>query len=453
MADRFRSLTGGYFSANPDDKSLPVTIRFNNPGAINGASWQHSYPGYVGEKETTPGNRSTIVASPEEGVAMWWELMRRYRSSNVVTMAQIINRYGGGQDYSRYLAQVRVWTKLPTSTEIKLYGDDDVLLGFAKAMFRYEAGRTLPWSDEQIRFGFDLARNHAAGKPQAAPAPATVPPPSSHPSVLQTILSAIGSYFLPKAAAAAEPPLKLTRVIKFGSSGDDVKAVQRRLIALGYNDVVVDGIFGPVCQAAVRKFQTACNLDPDGEVGDLTVMELNKGKRLGTLDPPLNQPPATATKPAWYAQAEKWIGWHETGENRGLETFIKGAHCGQEGDPWCAIFANYCLETSGFKGTKSAAARSFETHPEFTKLKLPALGCIVTMWRGSKSSGQGHVFLYDGENSSGVRGIGANEDDQVKRSIHDRSRIVGYYWPKSAPAPKEAVIAVGDNAGRATSEF
>ncbi|RZN33908.1 TIGR02594 family protein [Bradyrhizobium sp. Leo121] len=291
----------------------------------------------------------------------------------------------------------------------------------------------------------------ASTNPQAATPPATVPPPATTLTAWQALLAGIAAWLKPK--ADVKPPLKLNRVVKLGDTGEDVKDVQRRLIALGFNDVVVAGIFGPVCQAVVRKFETACNLSPDGEVGDLTVMELNKGVRLGTQDQPLNPPPLSAgDKPPWYITAEKWIGFHEVGENHGTEPFIAGAKCGKLGDAWCAIFANYCLETSGFKGTRSATARSFETSPEFTKLKLPALGCIVTMWRGSKDAGTGHVFLYDGENSSGVRGIGANEDDQVKRSIHERSRIVGYYWPKSAPPPKERVIAVGDNAGRAASE-
>ncbi len=59
--------------------------------------------------------------------------------------------------------------------------------------------------------------------------------------------------------------------------------------------------------------------------------------------------------------------------------------------------------------------------------------------------------MYDGENSSGVRGIGANEDDQIKRSIHDRRRITGYWWPKSAGKPTTGVIPVGDDAGRSSA--
>jgi hypothetical protein len=92
MATSYRSLIpGGYFSSTPFDRSLPVSIRCNNPGAINGAAWERSYPGYVDTVETTPGNKTTIFEAPEFGVAVWWELLRRYAVANVTTIGGIIN--------------------------------------------------------------------------------------------------------------------------------------------------------------------------------------------------------------------------------------------------------------------------------------------------------------------------------------------------------------------------
>jgi tRNA-splicing ligase RtcB len=90
---------------------------------------------------------------------------------------------------------------------------------------------------------------------------------------------------------------------------------------------------------------------------------------------------------------------------------------------------------------RSALARSFETNPNFIKLGSgrPRLGCMVTMWRGSKASGQGHVFFYTGEDpKKGVYGIAGNENDSVGFSFHERSRITGYWWPKAIPVPPES---------------
>jgi hypothetical protein len=87
------------------------------------------------------------------------DLLDRYRAAGAKTVGQIITRYGGGQNYSAYLNFVVKTTGLPASYEIKIDASDDVnLMKFAKAMFRYEAGRETPLSDDQIRCGFGIGR-------------------------------------------------------------------------------------------------------------------------------------------------------------------------------------------------------------------------------------------------------------------------------------------------------
>jgi hypothetical protein len=174
----YRSLIGGFFSSTPMDKSTgPVTIRMNNPGAINGAPWEKTYPGFVGTVVTTAGNPSTIFETPEYGVGAWWDLMRRYRAANATTVGGIINRYGGGQDYSAYVQTVAKMTGFTPDTVIDL-NDDQQVLKFGKAMFRYEAGRPLPWSDDQILCGIRGGREFArTGSWPASTAPMAVRPP------------------------------------------------------------------------------------------------------------------------------------------------------------------------------------------------------------------------------------------------------------------------------------
>ena len=72
----------------------------------------------------------------------------------------------------------------------------------------------------------------------------------------------------------------------------------------------------------------------------------------------------------------------------------------------------------------------------------PALGAIVTMWRGSPSAGTGHVFFYLGENDHGVLALGGNQSDRVCRQYEPRDRIVGYWWPKSVALPMTGKIVV-----------
>lgn len=55
-----------------------------------------------------------------------------------------------------------------------------------------------------------------------------------------------------------------------GSRGNITKLLQERLNALGYNCGAVDGINGDKTQKAIKAFQKANNLEPDGIVGKLT---------------------------------------------------------------------------------------------------------------------------------------------------------------------------------------
>lgn len=64
-------------------------------------------------------------------------------------------------------------------------------------------------------------------------------------------------------------------VLKAGSRGGSVKALQQQLAVLGYR-LRADGIFGPATQAAVRRFQKERGLVVDGIAGLRTLETLNK---------------------------------------------------------------------------------------------------------------------------------------------------------------------------------
>jgi N-acetylmuramoyl-L-alanine amidase len=58
--------------------------------------------------------------------------------------------------------------------------------------------------------------------------------------------------------------------------GDDVRALQRNLNALGFEAGREDGYFGAVTEAAVRQLQRNIGRDPDGIVGPETVLALER---------------------------------------------------------------------------------------------------------------------------------------------------------------------------------
>lgn len=439
----YRSLVPGGTYGNPDTMpGLKPSVRFNNPGAINGASWEKTYPGFVKTIMIAGNNPASVFEAPEYGVAAWLQLLMNYAKAGATTVHDIITKYGGSADYSSYVTAVVKWSGLKATDHIVLT-DDALLLKFAKAMFRMEAGAPSPLHDDQILFGFKIARQHALG----AVIPVTTnTTPSVSPTVLPSIptdtlsqwkswASAVGNMF-----AHAPSTLTVARILKLHDTGDDVKALQTRLHSIGYSDLIIDGSFGIVTEHDVRSFQLARNLDPDGEVGPLTLVELNKPDA-PLVKPPLSPPPVTAGEaPKWYKTAVSLIGFHETGNNQGLNKLIQMAGFGANGWQWCALFVGACLESNQIKSTRAGTARSYEIHPElFTEIK-PSLGGIVTMWRKAKvPRGIGHIFFADGIDGAGnIRGIGGNESDMVKRSMHDKSHIVNpniCYWPKGQPIP------------------
>jgi uncharacterized protein (TIGR02594 family) len=86
------------------------------------------------------------------------------------------------------------------------------------------------------------------------------------------------------------------------------------------------------------------------------------------------------------------------------------------------------LEDCGIAGTRSGMARSFE---KWGQPCGPIPGAIVVFWRGSKSSGSGHVGFVTGRDQYGnIMVLGGNQGDAVNVKPFDTSRIVGYRWPK-----------------------
>lgn len=93
--------------------------------------------------------------------------------------------------------------------------------------------------------------------------------------------------------------------------------------------------------------------------------------------------------------------------------------------PWCSSFVNWCIKQAGFKGTNSAAARSWLKWGYL--MSYPAFGCIVVLSRSKPW--QGHVGFYVGMTERDIGILGGNQGDKVSINYYDRSRVIGYRWP------------------------
>jgi uncharacterized protein (TIGR02594 family) len=98
----------------------------------------------------------------------------------------------------------------------------------------------------------------------------------------------------------------------------------------------------------------------------------------------------------------------------------------------CAAFVNAVLERAGHRGSRSFAARPFESWG--VGLPAPALGAIATKKRTS-SAWQGHTRLVFGANVTQVFLLGGNQSDAVNVAAFKRSEIVTYCWSADVPLP------------------
>lgn len=148
-------------------------------------------------------------------------------------------------------------------------------------------------------------------------------------------------------------------------------------------------------------------------------------------------PPAGEGEPAHLTLARGEIGFHETGDNHGIEKYIGWAGYGAVGQPWCSIFAGGVLRHSGIDITgANAMARSWTTAPCVVKVDTPQKGDLAVFWRGSPGGEEGHVGFYVGEDATHVQVLGGNEGDMVQiEPIPKSSASMGLlgYW---RPVPK-----------------
>ena len=236
----------------------------------------------------------------------------------------------------------------------------------------------------------------------------------------------------------------------------DTRDIQARLAELGYEPGPIDGEWGQKTRDAVKQFQRARNLVADGIVGPITRQALWPdlvSSRIGTVPPP--------GMPRHLANAIAEIGVRETAGKDSTGRIIAYRILGHTTDdtrtedgsrPWCGDFECAMLETAGIRSPRSGMARAIETDPNFVRLAGPALGAIVTMWRGARSSGLGHVYFYAGQTADGRNvAVGGNQNDAVTAAAYGTSRVVAYWWPRSLPLPAighvPAIIQPGATAG------
>ncbi len=241
-------------------------------------------------------------------------------------------------------------------------------------------------------------------------------------------------------------------VLIFGIKAEvmQIKTIQHALLAQGLDlgPAGVDGVWGRASIAALRQFQSAHGLKPDGIVGPQT---------LRALEPLVS--PDTPAVPVWFEEAGRLMGVREVAGAKSSPTIMGWAvklggwvtriYTGDD-VPWCGLFVAHCIGATLPDETLPSNPLSALAWAKFgVPLAQPRLGAVCVFSR----KGGGHVGFYVGEDATAVRVRGGNQSDAVTETRVLKSRLVGYRWPAAVPQDGRAgPIAVAADGRISTNE-
>lgn len=140
--------------------------------------------------------------------------------------------------------------------------------------------------------------------------------------------------------------------------------------------------------------------------------------------------PRTNMKFSWHTVAEGEQGVKEVAGSGNNDRIVEyhattSLKATQDSVPWCSSFVNWCIEQAGYKGTDSAAARSWSGWGVPCDDFRPN-GCVVVM----KRKGGGHVGFKVGEDAFYVYVLGGNQSDEVNVRKFAHTQVLDYRLPK-----------------------
>jgi len=231
---------------------------------------------------------------------------------------------------------------------------------------------------------------------------------------------------------------KRGRPFILGDVGEDVRQLQRRLLERGFDPKGADGEIGRDTRTAIIAFQRAHGLLDDGRVSELTATAIDGLTAPLPAAKVITGPTLLPIEPPWLKRAISLIGTLEPPGNADNPVILAWAKaCGgqiaatykHDATPWCKMFVEFCLRSTGFKGTDDLWALNIRDVG--TKLAGPAVGALASKSR----DGGGHTFIVRGRTAGGVLiGTGGNQSDAVCNANFDPN-VCKYNWPAGYPVP------------------
>jgi lysozyme family protein/peptidoglycan hydrolase-like protein with peptidoglycan-binding domain len=251
----------GVFDPNVRDQQLGVVAMVQLAQQANGET---TNTGTAGGQTTTPGTGQDTAPPASTGgqLAAGANLRRGSRGASVTALQSALNSLGHN-----------------------LVTDGDFGPATESAVKSFQRGAGLvadgivgPMTRTAINQAIANNGNENAGtgaETETAPEAAAPPPTSS----VGALIGQLG-----------------TSLLRMGSNGSAVRALQQILNSLGHS-LVVDGAFGRLTDGAVRAFQRGAGLVADGIVGSQTRNAFNGGGGGTTAEPDLETPEPGSTAP------------------------------------------------------------------------------------------------------------------------------------------------------------
>lgn len=219
-------------------------------------------------------------------------------------------------------------------------------------------------------------------------------------------------------------------MIQYGNIGKDVRALQNKLNAAGYNCGPVDGIFGNITLGAVKRYQQANRLEVDGIVGPKTFASLYRDS-FDTTPIRNNNPPSVGGNNAIVNEARKHLGFHEGSGN--VNPYSK--YFGRPPEAWCADFVSYVATKAGYKLNNASAQYLLDevkNRGVWKGRNNPATGDVVGFAWDGRNGWADHVGIvekvYFENGRKYIQTIEGNSSDAVRRKnyLADSAVIKGY---------------------------
>ena len=214
--------------------------------------------------------------------------------------------------------------------------------------------------------------------------------------------------------------------------------VQTRLAAHGFDPGAIDGQRGERTDGALIRFKASRGLRRRAYVG------------LGTEAALMDEPQLTTDgeAPRWMEVAGRYLGLREmVGARHNPQILswwldIDSGWFKDDETPWCGAFVGGVLAEAGLSVPSRDGARARAWEDWGQGLDEPAVGAVVTFFRGGRESGSGHVAFVAGRGRGGrIACLGGNQSDAVSVAEYEEQRgsswgVTSYRWPDGEPLPE-----------------